>query len=114
MTLLNTLSLLFVISVGYSLARHLPFPVCVATVKSQPERLGIPDVRMPPLDAVDHLVDRSAAALGAQGGLEAGAIHVVVELEIVSQRPIVFLFGIAQPEPPILPGSVEAFRLRLC
>jgi hypothetical protein len=67
------------------LAGFLLLPVLPATLKSPLERLGIPNIRIPPLQAVGLLVDRPAAAFAAQGGIKAGAIHIFIQLEVVPQ-----------------------------
>src|ERR1035438_7609085 len=92
------------------LAGFLHLPVLPATLIPSPERLGIPDIRIPPLQAVGLLVARPAAAFATQGRTKAVAIHVLVQLEVVPQGPVVFLFGVAQPKPPILPRRIEALR----
>jgi hypothetical protein len=84
------------------------FPILPASLIPPPERLGVPDVRIPPLQGVSLLVDRSAAAFATQGRLKAGAICVLVQLEVVAQGAIVFFFSTAYPKPPVLTRRIEA------
>src|SRR5438309_6079842 len=82
--------------------------IFLASRVSGAECVALPQVRILALEVLGSLVVRLAPRRGPERRLESLAVDLVVLFEVVPQCPVVLGFGIADPDPPVVPRRIDA------